>query len=478
MRVLVVHHGPLSPSAGVPTTGGALRARVHATALAGAGHEVLTLARAQDDVAPSSDAPWRVLVGFRSPGHLRRRVTDVRPDAVVCVAPEEAPALRGLAPLAVDLYAPRMLEGAFEGLQREEAGRTLAAVAAADEVLFSNPRQRWFFLGVLGAAGWDLSTACGRLVPLAAVDDRAAGPTGPLTPVGGPELPTFVLGGNPWPWQDPSETLRRAVAHLGSRARVVTVGVPACEGAQTVPRLDRAAWLDLLAGSAAVLDRYAPNPERALALSFRQLDAIAVGAPLVTDADTPLAAHVRRSGHGWADLPLEEALDAALALRRDDAFARRAADLAATFAPEVTEAPLLDWVAAPRARARGWNLLAAGAQLARAEARTAVAEAGREAAAAEAAAKREEIAALNAQVRALAGAVEASASALADVAGFRREVANVLGTRLAGREAESEHLRRELEIARAEIDKKTRELEAAQVERDRVGSLLARLRGR
>jgi hypothetical protein len=66
---------------------------------------------------------------------------------------------------------------------------------------------------------------------------------------------------------------------------------------------------------------------------------------------------------------------------------------------------------------------------------------------------------------------------LADVAGFRREAVAVLGTRLAGREAEAEHLARELAIARAEVEKKTRELEATQAERDRVGGLLRGLRG-
>ena len=182
MRVLLVHHGTLRDDDLAPLSGGVLRARTHARALAQAGHEVITLARAQDD-APVTPAPWRALSGFRSPGDLRRLASASAADAVICVAPEEAPALAGIAPLAVDLYAPRLLEGAFQGLQAEEAGRTLAAIQAADEVFVSNPRQRWFFQGLLGAAGWDLSVAtAGRRVPLAA---EAPGPgRTPPTPCG------------------------------------------------------------------------------------------------------------------------------------------------------------------------------------------------------------------------------------------------------------------------------------------------------
>lgn len=450
MRVLVVHHGRLPGTGDASVTGGALRARVHADALRGAGHDVVTLARAQDEPG-----------GFRTPAHLRRLAAAASPDWILAVAPEEAPALAPVAPLVVDLYAPRLLEGAFEGLQREEAGRALRAIAAADEVLFSNPRQRWFWMGLCGACGWDLSRAAGLLVPLAALPGPARLPTDP---------PTFVCGGQPWPWQDAGPTIDRAVAHLGDRARVVTFGLPARPGVDARPLASRGAWLAALAGASAALDRYAPNPERSLALSFRQADYLGVGLPLVTDADTPLADEVRATGAGWVDEPLEDALDAALASPRSSAA------LAARYAPAVTEAPLLAW--APRRRPRDWDLFRAARRLAEVEARAARDRALRDAAETEVTAKRAEIDGLNAQVRALASAVEASSAAVADVAAFRRETVAVLGTRLAGQTAEAEHLRRELEICRADLDKKTLELRAAQEERDRVGRALSFLRGR
>ncbi|MFZ5476057.1 MAG: hypothetical protein ACOZNI_04725 [Myxococcota bacterium] len=449
MRVLLVHHGRFDADA--PVTGGALRAATHADALRRAGHEVVTVARAQDEPG-----------GFRSPGHLRRLADRARPDWILCVAPEEAPALAPVAPLVVDLYAPRMLEGAFEGLQREEAGRALRAVAAADEVIVSNPRQRWFWAGLLGACGWDLSAPAGLLVPIAA----HPGPPRRKT-----ARPTFVLGGRPWPWQDPADAVRRAVAHLGDRAEVHVYGLPAPPGAHAHDAVPRAEWLDACAGAVAVLDRYAPNPERALAQSFRQMDAVGCGAPLITDADTPLADEVRETVAGWVDEPLEEALDAALARRP-----KGVAALAARYHPERTEAALLAWV--PRRRVRDWDLFRAGGRLARAEAEARAAHAVAEAARAEVAGKRAEIEALNQQVRALASAVEASAAAVADVAAFRRETVQVLGARLAGGDVDNERLLSQMEVLKADLAKKDAELAAAQAERNRLDRTLAFLKGR
>lgn len=446
MRVLLVFHGRLDE----PATGGGLRASVHAGALAGAGHSVVPLGRAQDGPG-----------GFRSPGDLRRLARAAAPDWILCVAPEDAPALAGIAPLVVDLYAPRVLEGAFEGLQREEAGRALRAVHAADEVLFSNPRQRWFWLGILGVCGWDLSAPAGLVVPLAALPGPARTP---------PARPRLLIGGQPWPWQDATATLRRAVEVLGDRGEVVSYGLPALPGVSAHPTVPRAEWRAACAGATAALDRYAPNPERSLAMSFRQMDYLGCGLPLITDADTPLADAVRETGAGWVDEPLEAAIEAAISSPRDGAA------LAARFHPDRTEAALLAWQ--PRTRRRAWTLLAAGARLAGAEARAGAERARREAAEAEVAAKRAEIDALNAQVRALASSVEALSAAMADVAGLRRETVAVLGTRLAGRTASEEHLRRELEITRADLEKKNTELRAAQEERDRVGKALSFLRGR
>jgi len=449
MRVLLVHHGRL-PSPDAVVSGGALRAGVHLDALRAAGHEVLPLAREQDGPG-----------GFGSPGDLRRLAGAAAPDLIVCVAPEEAPALAGIAPLVVDLYAPRLLEGAFQGLQEEEAGRALAAVEAADQVLYSNPRQRWFWLGILGLAGWDLSREPGLVVPLAALPGPARRR---------PRRPRFVAGGHPWPWQDLTEVLARAAAWLGDRGEIHTYGLPALPGTVDHGLVPRGEWLAACAGATAALDRYAPNPERALAFSFRQADYLGCGLPLVSDPDGPLADGIRATAAGWVDEPLAEALRLAIEAARDSK------GLAARFAPALTEAPLLAWT--PVARPRGWSLGRAGGRLAVLEAGAAADRAAREAADREVAAKRAEIEGLNRQVAALVGAQEALAAAMADQASFRKEAVTVLGTRLGGETAAREALAREVAILQADLEKKNLEIEVLSAERGRLDQALRWLKGR
>lgn len=449
VKFILVAHGP-PVDLDQPVSGGALRAQVHQTALEHAGHEVIVLRRRQD-----------VPDGYRSAGELRRMVQRNQPDAILCVAVEEAWALRGLAPLCVDLYAPRMLEAAWEGGQEEQADLALRAVHAADEVLYSNPRQRWFWLGILGLAGWDLSKPCGRVVPLAAVG-----------PVDKPKAgaPYFVMGGQRWPWQDPTKTLARAVEVLKGRAEVRVYGpASGVSGVREMGTVSRRQWLSACAGAVAVLDRYAPHHEREMALSFRQMDAVAAGAPLISDADTPLASELRATGAGWVDEPLEDAIEAALTAGDRPGVGRvgrgRGAGLGA-YAPEQTSKELLAWV--PRVRERGPSVVDAARGLATARARSEADRVARLGAEAEVVHKRAEVEALQGQVRALTSAVEATSAAIADVAAFRRETVSVLGARLSGVEATREQLAREVETLRADVQKKDAEQAALIAERDRL----------
>ena len=180
MRVLVVHHG-LLPAEDRPATGGALRAWHHGRALQLAGHEVHWLHRDQDGPG-----------GFSSPAHLAAVARSLRPDRIVAVQLEDAPALATVGvPLAVDLYAPRLLEAPFEGTLAREAVTVMRALAACDVFLVSNPRQRFTWLGVLALAGVDVRADPTLLVELVA-------PEGPRRRW--PKEPELVAGGASWPW--------------------------------------------------------------------------------------------------------------------------------------------------------------------------------------------------------------------------------------------------------------------------------------
>ena len=226
----------------------------------------------------------------------------------------------------------------------------------------------------------------------------------------------------------------------------------------------RREWLTACAGSVAVLDRYVRHHEREMALSFRQMDALAAGAPLISDPDTPLAQDLRQAGAGWVDEPLDIAIHAAL--KGGKGVRGGVRRLAAEFTGEHASRELLAWV--PGARERGPSVLNAARGLAAARAQAEVDRAARRGAEAEVSAKRAEVDALHQQIRALTSAVEATSAAVADVAAFRRETVAVLGARLSGVEATREQLLREVETLHADLQKKNAELAALASERDRL----------
>ncbi len=468
MRILIVHHGSL-PTDDRPTTGGALRAWHHGMALQGAGHAVHWLSRAQDGPG-----------GFASPAELALRARALRPDRILCVQPEDAPALATVGvPLAVDLYAPRLIEAPFEGKLAQEAMQSLRALAAGDVFLVSNPRQRLQWLGVMALAGIDTRQEPTLTAPLVAPD----GPRRRL-----PRQPLLVMGGATWPWQDPLPAVTAALAVLDAldAGRLQVFGTAA--GLPEHPRLERmgaktyAELLQAYAGATLALDWMSPNPERSIALGFRQVDYLGCGLPVLTAPGTALA-EVLGDG-GWvcdlADLPetLRGALQDSEALRRRGKAAKALAQHA--FSREVASAPLLAWMAAPTAvgKAQGPLVEAAAlaARAASAEARVEAAERGRAEAEVELTRKREEVARLTAQTQDLISTVGRQSRALDEVAGFKREAIALLGGQSEQARGSLREAERQNALLQADVQKKTAELQAMDELRGRLENDVENLR--
>lgn len=479
MRVLIAHHGQL-PTTGQAVTGGGLRAWHHGRALQAAGCEVHWLSRDQDGAG-----------GYGSPADLARRAAALAPDRVVCVQATDAPALRaGLpeTPMAVDLYAPRLLESPFEGRLAAEAVVALRALAAGDVFLVSNPRQRLSWMGVLALAGIDVRVDPTRVVGLVAAD-------GPARSI--PRAALLVAGGATWPWQDPVPALLLALEHLDRRGKGAVAwygGAPLIgetEGGWTLPmhpRLQAHGWvpraelLSAYAASTAAIDWMAANPEREVALSFRHVDYLGCGLPILSGPNTALADVLGDAG--WIVDPRDgsAARDAIDVVLRDKAAVRRASDAARDLARDrfgLTAAcqPLVDWVAAPTRHGRAQGPLVdaaeALARAASAEARAAAADQAVARSASEVADKRREAMALDERLNLLLGTVDRLSRALDEVAGFKREAVAVLGAREQAARADRDGLERELNILRADLDKKNAELGAMDRLRDSMERELA-----
>jgi predicted nucleic acid-binding Zn-ribbon protein len=484
MRVLLVMHGWL-PDTPRPVSGGAIRAWHHGEALKKAGHEVFYLTRTQDKVKGGPKV-------FASPRSLQAQVRKINPDRICCVQPEEAPHLAGMGiPLCVDFYAPRILEAAYEPGNAAEvaAVQTLRALSASDFQLFSNPRQRWYFLSLMSLAGIDVTKNTSAVVPLVA-------PTGPRRRAS--KAPILVMGGVNWPWQDATLALDKTVRYFEKRGsgKVLVFGGKPTLGDTVVPSLKdeippgkhleyRAAvpWPELLkayAGATAALDVMAPNSERELALSFRHVDYLGCGLPLITSTHHALSESIQRDSAGWLVNGESKGLEKALAQLFDSPklaieYGRNAKQLAKTqFSREACESALVQWVEEATVREKNRELIPERADLA---AEVAGLKAGLNGAKAlqaktekELGIKRDEVVQLHGQVNALTSIADRLSKAMDEVAGFKREAIAVLGAEKEAKSAESSLLNREVAELSADLAKKKAESKATSRERDRLAT--------
>ena len=477
MRILLVFHGTPPNTPGHADSGGAIRAWAHKSALESAGHTVLPLTRAQDRVPGGPDT-------FDGGAQLRAKAKAAAPDRILCVQPEAARHLQGIAPLCVDLYAPRLLEAQWQGQQSAAAVDTLSALDAADFVLFSNPRQRWFNLSLMLLSGMDpsLCAVVGLQPPVGPKSKRS-------------RSPEILMGGAAWPWLDPVEGLKRAVAHLTKRRKgkvVVIGGQPALGGVGVVdleaavpagPRLryepqplSHGALLERYASGWAALDHMAPSPERELALAFRHVDYLGCGLPLITTEIHPLSSAIAQAEAGWVGPDIEGALDAVLAdgppLTARSKAARRLAETLRDPAPK----GLLAWIEDAQVRASSPPALEGAAQLA---ARAQVLAAQRkdlkqalERSEGEVQDKRQEVEVLHGDLRQASASIAGLSRAIEEVAAFKREAITVLGAHHSGAAQERDSLSRQLAETQADLAKKNAELRAMQREKDQLNGQL------
>jgi len=445
-----------------------------AEGLEAAGHTVRLLSRDQDEAG-----------GFSSQEDLYQKARAWGPDRIIATQIEDAPALGAVgAPIAIDLYAPRVMEAAFDGSLRSTSVATLRALGAGDVFLVSNPRQRWLWWGLLAMAGIDIRQDPTLLVPLIA-------PAGPRRRI--PKSPVFVAGGGSWPWQNPVPAMERILAHLDKRGAGKVIwygGVPEGSDAPWTlpkhPRLETPGWVDrdqllkAFATATAAIDWMEPNPERKLAFSFRHAEYLGCGLPILTHPDSPLADVLGQAG--WAGENIEAILDAVL----DDVDAvrdrsRNARALAREhYARDIALAPLLDWVTTGHRHAHSPTDLLDLAQLAadgaQAQAEAQAAHAARARAEAEVADKRSEIASQNAQIQTLMRSIDRLTRAMDEVAGFKREAIQLLGNQGASDRLSRDEAHAENALLRADIEKKSAELVAMDQLRLRLENDLENLR--
>ncbi len=381
--VLIVHHG-LPPRPGAAVSGIGLRAWTLGEGLRAHGLAPCYATRERDRAAAGLDEPGdggpAAPLGFEGPDDLQAIVAEAAPAVVIAVAPAEVSRLpEDGPPVVLDLFAPRLLERQFQHLDDDdEVIRLLDAIGRADQFLFSNPRQRDFHLGLLAAAGVDCRTAPGLVVPLACPPD---------TPRRAPaRQPVLVAGGVWWPWHDARAPLRTVIDHLERRGRGTLhlyggpyplgdhAGTPEAPGddlpdSAHLVREGFVPYDELLrryGRATAALDLARPNVERELSFSFRHVDYLRCGLPLLLGSGSVAADQLVPAGAALAvDVDDEAALRGALDRLLDDPPLRAAMTRAArrrmraVHAWDRAVAPLAAYCAQPRLRRRKDALLPA-----------------------------------------------------------------------------------------------------------------------
>ncbi|MCO4768695.1 MAG: hypothetical protein KDA24_01600 [Deltaproteobacteria bacterium] len=454
------------------------------------------------DWVPSSDGAWTPVVGlapvggpvgapgnplaFTEPHELQGAVAKVDPDVVLVESLEDARYIQdGRWTVILDLFAPRLLEQQFQAgaADTREAVRVLDALQRADNFLFSNERQKYFHLPLLALAGVDCTKDAGGVVPISCPPDSP--------PFVKPAELTFLAGGVFWPWADLTGGLQDLLGCLdvigvgkvrlfGGRYGIRSDTEQYQDPTEALPkdheRLELAGmvpidelWEQYRRGSVA-FDLMAPNPERELNLSFRQVDYLRCGLPLITSPGQVIARDVEEYGAGWLVEPgdlkslqrlvrklatnpklVGEASAAAQALARD------------RYAWTKTGAELIKAVERPVRRTHGETLFATLARTQadlweeHEDARRLRTVAERQTT--ELDKKSEEVQAQDAKIRQLLGTVDRLTASLEEVSRFRTETVAYLQEEQDGSLREAAELQRELD--RRDLDIKKRDTSLA-----------------
>ena len=359
--LLITQEPPLQPDA--VATGNAVRTAQLEGALSRAGHEI-----SQTWLDKKSSSHQRA---FGSRDELQATIIQQRPDAILVaywelleLLPFDLPQ-----PVILDFVAPRPLELLFEnpGKVQPELTRLQANLSKCDLLLTGNEAQQDLLLFTLLQAGFDLRKCEPvMVVPLSAV------------PAGRPESDprtsgwTLVGGGVHWPWRQ-SEEYWQAIQAMRNDSeseapRLVLFGgkyrwqegEPRHEGPghatsdyQTQALTPYSHFSHFLSGTAHIgLEVAEINIERKHSQSFRSLEFLRHGLPLICNNYLPIASLVKQYEAGWTVDGSDELPELIRGIMKQPDEWQRRSDNALRLVeealnPDVTVKPLLDWLDKP-----------------------------------------------------------------------------------------------------------------------------------
>ncbi|NCA69469.1 MAG: glycosyltransferase [Sphingobacteriia bacterium] len=349
-------HPPLAPER--PATGMQVRVAGVKAALEQSGHRVHCL-------SPLPPEHQGERTGFYdSPQALARVLGEHAVDAVLVSywellghLPSDTP------PVIVDVIAPRLLEAMYqaEGSVQFEGRQMLALLPRGDHFLVGNQRQHDALLTLLLLSGFD----CREQSHISIVPISASAPP-PAEERPAHEI-CLISAGVDWPWRQSHEYLEViaafAATHPGISLRQLTGGYPgAGTPAQTQAEglVGYSAMRRILASCQIGLELGRRNTERELSDSFRLIEYLQSGLPVMVNSWLPSAERIQRANAGWLVDSPEQLRELLAELHADPrVLVEKARGARALVTGELTYRhtlqPLLDYLAAPRRPARAWS---------------------------------------------------------------------------------------------------------------------------
>ena len=366
MKILLVAQEPSLRRQEI-VSGNAVRIDQLRSALQHAGHELVHVWLAGPDQA-SASAPDR----FRNRDELQGIIKAIAPDIIFLAYWELATLLpfNLHQPVVLDFIAPRPLEELFEQPEtvRSSMRRLRAVLQRVDLVLVGNEQQRHLLINTLIEAGFDLRYGLPVLVvPLGA---EKVGP-----PISRPETDGWLMvaGGVSWPWRK-TQTWMQALAQVARQntqaVRIVQFDgayrghgspgtsepdphQPASSTIESRPLQSYEQFSAFLTSKAHIGVELADwNAERAYSQSFRSLEFLRHGLPLLCNRYLPLAKMIEEYDAGWmVDSPGQlAALLTSITSSPHDWLRKSAGALHfvnEALRPDRSVIPLLDWLKSP-----------------------------------------------------------------------------------------------------------------------------------
>ncbi|MEX2365921.1 MAG: glycosyltransferase [Pseudohongiellaceae bacterium] len=284
-------HPPLDPAA--VATGNQVRDAGLKKALEAAGHEVMSLAPASS--GKSGD-------GFYTSGkELQGLLAESGADALMVgywLLLEHLP--QTSIPVIVDFIAPRLLEAMYQqtGTLQHESRQLLRLLPRADHFLVGNQRQQDMLLTLLLLSGFD----CRQVLPISIVPISTSGPIGQSK--ADSDTVCLVNAGVDWPWRQSGDFIRVIQEftdrHANINFRQLSGQYPGTGAADADSGLASYSHMqELIAASHIGVELGLRNTEREFSHSFRMIEYLQCGLPVLVNSWLPVAGRIACYDAGW-----------------------------------------------------------------------------------------------------------------------------------------------------------------------------------